>query len=504
MPTKVSASKTAADIVGGPVLEETPVEVKADEPVAEKPIKEAKDIPVEPVRPRRASASAASSSSSASSSTANGSSTMSTIDQLNQRMSARQSMNSMNRPSSSRSAQSSNGGMQKRSRFNGVVDERMIPDADAPSEMVTGILDTSPDGHGVLRVNFSPSDGDAYISSSQIRRFRLRPGDVVTGPARAPKENERYWGLLKVDLVNGVPADEVGDRVKFQSLTPVYPDKQISLETGDEPLATRIVDMVAPIGRGQRGLIVSPPKAGKTTLLMNIATGIAANYPEIHLMAVLVGERPEEVTDFRRHIERITKGKGEVAASNFDESAEDQCRVAEIALERAKRLVEMGQDVVILLDSITRLARAYNLSIPTSGRTLSGGFDPAALFPPKKFFGAARNFEVAGSLTIIGTTLVDTGSRMDDLVYEEFKGTGNQEVHLDRRLAERRIYPAIDVQRSGTRRDELLIEPMTYQSVLTLQRMLDMVDKDQRTQTLIDRMKRYSTNKEFLASLKEG
>jgi transcription termination factor Rho len=262
--------------------------------------------------------------------------------------------------------------------------------------------------------------------------------------------------------------------------------------------------MVAPIGKGQRSLIVSPPKAGKTTLLMQLATGIAANYPDIHLMAVLVGERPEEVTDFRRHIERITKGKGEVAASNFDESAEDQCRVAEIALERAKRLVERGQDVVILLDSITRLARAYNLSIPTSGRTLSGGFDPAALFPPKKFFGAARNFEVGGSLTIIATCLVDTGSRMDDLVYEEFKGTGNQEVHLDRRLAERRIYPAIDVQRSGTRRDDLLIDPMTYQSVLTLQRMLDLVDKEQRTQTIIDRMRRTSSNKEFLASLKEG
>lgn len=372
------------------------------------------------------------------------------------------------------------------------------------SAQVTGFLDTSLDGHGVLRVNFSPSEGDAYISSSQIRRLRIRPGDVISGPARAPKENERYWGMLKVDTVNGVTPDKLGDRVKFQNLTPVYPDEQIKLETGEEPLSTRVIDMVAPIGKGQRSLIVSPPKAGKTTLLMQIATGIAQNHPEVHLMAVLVGERPEEVTDFRRHIDRITKGKGEVAASNFDESAEDQCRVAEIALERAKRLVEQGRDVVILLDSITRLARAYNLSIPTSGRTLSGGFDPAALFPPKKFFGAARNFEVAGSLTIIATCLVDTGSRMDDLVYEEFKGTGNQEVHLDRRLAERRIYPAIDVQRSGTRRDDLLIDPMNYQSVLTLQRMLDLVDKDQRTQTMIDRMRRTSSNKEFLASLKEG
>jgi transcription termination factor Rho len=457
----MSTSISAEDIIGTPVKEE-PKEEKAA----------IKDIPVEPVRPRKTSLIPTS--------IGNGDNNL------------------------GRSSRITVSPGKKRTRFSGVIDERTIPDADAQTETVTGILDTSPDGHGVLRANFSPSEGDAYISSSQIRRFRLRPGDVVAGPARAPKENERYWGLLKVETVNGMPADQVGDRVKFHTLTPVYPDKQIMLETGEEPLATRVVDMVAPIGRGQRSLIVSPPKAGKTSLLMSMATGIAKNYPEIHLMAVLVGERPEEVTDFRRHVSKITNGKGEVAASNFDESAEDQCRVAEIALERAKRLVEAGQDVVILLDSITRLARAYNLSIPTSGRTLSGGFDPQALFPPKKFFGAARNFEVAGSLTIIATALVDTGSRMDDLVYEEFKGTGNQEVHLDRRLAERRIFPAIDVQRSGTRRDDLLIDSMTYQSVLTLQRMLDMVDKDQRTQTLLDRMKRYPTNKEFLASLKEG
>ncbi len=395
----------------------------------------------------------------------------------------------------------------RRARFQPAnLDNKNIRAVEEPGDVqnVTGILDTSPDGHGVLRVNFAPADGDAYISSSQVRRFRLRPGDLVTGPARAPKDNERYWGLLKVDVVNGTPVEQVGERVKFQSLTPVYPNEQIKLETGDEPLDTRIIDMVAPIGKGQRSLIVSPPKAGKTNLLMSIATGIAANHPEIHMMAVLVGERPEEVTEFRRHIHRITKGKGEVAASNFDEPADDQCRVAEIALERAKRMVELGTDVVILLDSITRLARAYNLSIPTSGRTLSGGFDPAALFPPKKFFGAARNFEVKGSLTIIGTALVDTGSRMDDLVYEEFKGTGNQEVHLERRLAERRIFPAIDVQRSGTRRDDYLIDGVTYQSIMTLHRMLDMVDREERTQTLIERLKRYKTNKDFLASLKEG
>lgn len=370
------------------------------------------------------------------------------------------------------------------------------------SEMVTGALDNSRDGHGVLRVSFAASDDDVYISSSQIRRFNLRPGDMVTGPARRPKENERYWGLLKVEKVNDLTPAEAKDRDKFRNFTPVYPDSPIKLETGEEPVSMRIIDMVAPIGKGQRSLIVSPPKAGKTTLLKDMATGIAANHPEIHLMAVLVGERPEEVTDIKRHIETITKGKGEIAASNFDENAENQCRVAELALERAKRLVEMGQDVVILLDSITRLARAYNLAMPTSGRTLSGGFDPAALFPPKRFFGAARNFETPGSLTIIGTALIETGSRMDDLIYEEFKGTGNQEVHLDRRLAERRIHPAIDVQKSGTRRDDLLVDSVAYQSILTLHRMLDTLGQDERTTVLIDRLKKTKSNKEFLATLK--
>ncbi len=381
-----------------------------------------------------------------------------------------------------------------------------IPDGDLPMESVEGVLDTSRNGHGVIRVTFAGGEMDAYISSSQMRRFNLRAGDLIKGPARRPKENERYWGLLQIDEVNGTSAEEFRklNRPKFQQLTPVYPDSKIQLETGREPLSLRIIDMVAPIGKGQRSLIVSPPMAGKTTLLKNIATGIAKNSPDVHLMAVLVGERPEEVTDIRRHIESITGGKGEVAASNFDESAEDQCKVAELALQRAKRLVEMGKDVAILLDSITRLARAYNLAMPTSGRTLSGGFDPAALFPPKKFFGAARNFEVDGSLTIIGTALVDTGSRMDDLIYEEFKGTGNQEIHLDRRLAERRIYPAIDVQKSSTRKDELLHDGMTYQSVLTLQRMMDTLNSDERTSTLIGQLKKTDSNKEFLASLKTG
>lgn len=373
-------------------------------------------------------------------------------------------------------------------------------------EVIEGILDTSRNGHGVLRVGYAGGEADAYISTSQIRRFNLRFGDMITGPARKPKESERYWGLLQVDKINGVKADVVRqqNRPKFKTLTPVYPDERVVLEIGKDPLSLRIIDMVAPIGKGQRSLIVSPPKAGKTTLLKDIASGVATNNPEIHLMAVLVGERPEEVTDIRRHLAKITDNRAEVAASNFDESAQDQCRVAELALERAKRLVEMGGNVVILLDSITRLARAYNLAMPTSGRTLSGGFDPAALFPPKQFFGAARNFEGQGSLTIIGTALIDTGSRMDDLIYEEFKGTGNQEIHLDRHLAERRIYPAIDVQRSGTRKDELLLDAVTYQSVLTLQRMLDTLDKEERTMTLINQMKRTNSNKEFLAGLKNA
>ncbi|HSW89940.1 MAG TPA: transcription termination factor Rho [Patescibacteria group bacterium] len=396
--------------------------------------------------------------------------------------------------------------------FGGEVDGRVLPDAGIATETITGVLDTSTEGHGVLRSNFSPSDRDAYISTSQIRRFGLRPGDLIEGPARAPKESERYWGLLKVDKVNGLDANAMIQRVKFHTLTPVYPNEKFKLETGAEPLSTRLIDLVAPIGKGQRGLIVSPPKAGKTTIMKEVSTGIAANYPEVHLMAVLIGERPEEVTDIRRHIAAITKGKGEVAASNFDESPEYQARAAELAIERAKRLVELGNDVVILLDSITRLARAYNLAIPTSGRTLSGGFDPAALTPPKKFFGAARCFEEfdtpqgkkRGSLTILGTALVDTGSRMDDLVYEEFKGTGNMELFLDRQIAERRIYPAIDIQRSGTRNEELLFSQSDYQSIVTMRRMIDMLGKDERTSILIDRLKKTKGNKEFLASLKEG
>ncbi len=392
----------------------------------------------------------------------------------------------------------------RKNKFHKKKNKKQIDYDPSKVERIVGILDTSRDGHGVVRYTYGEHKKDTYISVSQVKRFNLKAGDIIEGPIRPPKDNERYWGLLKVEKVNGIPVEEFvkKPRVDFKSLVPVYPNKRIKLEIGKIPVSLRIIDLIAPIGRGQRSLIVSPPKAGKTTLLKYIATGIAQNEPDIHLMAVLVGERPEEVTDIKRHIDKITNGKGEVAASNFDESAQQQCQVAELALERAKRMVEEGRHVVILLDSITRLARAYNLAMPTSGRTLSGGFDPVALFPPKRFFGTARNFENGGSLTIIGTALVETGSRMDDLIYEEFKGTGNQEIHLDRRLAERRIFPAINVQKSGTRKDELLYDPMTYQEITTLHRMLDTLSEDERTSILIDQIKKTNTNKEFLASLK--
>lgn len=379
--------------------------------------------------------------------------------------------------------------------FSGMVDNRVIPDADLPTEEVTGMLEQASDQHGVLRQDFAPGGKDIYISASQIRRFNLRPGDLVTGPARSPKENERYWGLLKVEKVNGQPFVEGESRPQFDKLVPIFPNEKLVLETDRKKLLTRVIDLVAPIGKGQRGLIVSPPKAGKTTVLKEIAEGIAANYPDVVLMAVLVGERPEEVTDIRKHV------KGETAASNFDEPAQRQTQVAELALERAKRLVESGKDVVVLLDSITRLARAYNLAIPTSGRTLSGGFDPVALYPPKRFFGAARNFENGSSLTILGTALVDTGSRMDELIYEEFKGTGNMELHLSRKLAERRVYPAIDIRRSGTRQEQLLFKEGEYDKIVTMRRMIDVLDENEATEVMLERIVKTKDNAEFLKSL---
>ncbi len=366
------------------------------------------------------------------------------------------------------------------------------------TENVSGILEIQPEGHGFLRPKFIPSSKDIYISQSQIRRFLLRPGDLVSGIARPPKDTERYFGLLKVEKVNGISGDEAIRRPHFDDLTSIYPKKQIILSTGKLPLSTRMIDLVSPIGFGQRGMIVSPPKAGKTTILKEIASGISQNFSKVHLMVALIGERPEEVTDIRQSV------KGDVVASNFDEPPENQTRVAEITLDRAKRLVEQGLDVIILLDSVTRLARAYNLSVAPSGRTLSGGFDPAALWPAKRFFGAARNCQEGGSLTILGTALVDTGSRMDDLIYEEFKGTGNMELHLSRRLADKRIFSAIDVERSGTRQEELILDEKTYKKIVTMRRMIDMLEPMERTAVLIERLSKIATNEEFLEGLNKS
>lgn len=362
-----------------------------------------------------------------------------------------------------------------------------------------GILEIAYGGFGFLRPRFSQSTDDVYVSQSQIRKFWLRPGDIISGLIRPPKMSEKFNGLLRIDSVNEVIKDEMESfkRKKFDLLTSLHPNKQIKLEVDKDTLSTRIIDLIAPVGFGQRGLIVSQPKAGKTTILKDIASGVSANYPDVHLIAVLIGERPEEVTDLKRSI------KGEVAASHFDQSPRDQIRVAELALERAKRLVEMGKDVIILLDSITRLARAYNLSVDPSGRTLSGGFDPAALYPAKKFLGAARNCEEGGSLTILGTALVNTESRMDDLIYEEFKGTGNMEIHLDRTFAEKRIFPAIDIQLSGTRHDELLIEKKKLERITVLRRMLSLLSPDERLTALIDKLSKTKDNNEFLDRLND-
>jgi transcription termination factor Rho len=360
----------------------------------------------------------------------------------------------------------------------------------------TGILDVVDDGYGFMRRHgLMPGPDDVYVSSSQVRRSGLRPGDRVSGVVRAPKDGEKYWGLVRVESVNGVDPEAAKRRPFFDALTPIHPIELINLETDPKNLSQRLINLVNPIGKGQRALIVSPPKAGKTFLLKHIANGITANYPEVLLMVALIGERPEEVTDMRRSV------KGEVIASTFDEPTENHTRAAEMALEIAKRQVETGRDVVILLDSITRLARAYNLALPPSGRTLSGGIDPIALYPPKRFFGAARKIEEGGSLTIIGTCLIDTGSRMDDVIYEEFKGTGNSELILDRKLAEKRVFPAIDVQRSGTRREELLLEEPTLKMVWTMRRMLSAVGTNEGIELLLNRLAKTNSNAEFLASL---
>jgi transcription termination factor Rho len=372
-----------------------------------------------------------------------------------------------------------------------------------------GVLDIVEDGIGFLRPDkFLPSSEDIYVSQSQIRRFGLRTGDMVTGQVRPPKETEKYFGLLRVDAVNGLDPESAKKRPRFEKMTPIFPDQGFDLETGQRPIATRLINLVSPIGRGQRGLIVSPPKAGKTMILKQIANGITANYNDVHLMVCLIGERPEEVTDMDRSVD------AEVIASTFDEPERDHVRVAEMAIARAKRLVEGGWDVAILLDSITRLTRSYNMIVPPSGRTLSGGMDPAALYPPKHFFGAARNIEEGGSLTIIATCLIDTGSRMDDLIYEEFKGTGNMELHLNRRLSERRIYPAFDIERSSTRREELLMDKDTLAKVWLMRRMLVQLmasppkgagyDVAAATQAIIDRVASTKSNVEFLELLNRG
>ena len=374
--------------------------------------------------------------------------------------------------------------------------------AESTDQLVgAGILDLLGDGYGFLRTpGKRGGTEDIYVSQSQVRRFGLRQGDMVAGQVRPPVEGEKYFGLIRVELVNGFDPESASKRPKFDQFTSVYPNDQIKLETTPKQMATRMIDMVAPVGKGQRALIVAPPKAGKTVLLKQIAAGITENHPEIYIIVALIGERPEEVTDMRRTI------KGEVFSSTFDEPIEDHCRTAEVALERARRLVESGENVVVLLDSLTRLARAYNLSVPSSGKTLSGGMDPNALYPPKHFFGAARNCEEAGSLTIIATALIDTGSRLDDLIYEEFKGTGNMELHLDRRMAERRLWPAIDIERSGTRHEELLQDDATLKQVWLLRRMMGIIGQDSNSPTeaaerILERMARTQTNDEFLGSI---
>jgi len=359
-----------------------------------------------------------------------------------------------------------------------------------------GVLEIMEDSIGFLRSDhLLPGPEDVYVSPSQIRRFGLRTGDMVIGQVRPPKDSEKYYSLLRVEAINGLDPEQAKQRPVFEKLTPIFPYQQFRLETTPDIYATRLIDMLVPIGRGQRGLIVSPPKAGKTTILKQIANGISANHRDVHLMVALIGERPEEVTDMDRSVE------AEVVSSTFDDPVQNHVRVAEMALERAKRLCEIGRDVVILLDSIPRLTRAYNLVVPQSGRTLTGGIDPAALHPPKRFFGAARKLEEGGSLTIIATCLIDTGSRMDDVIYEEFKGTGNMELHLNRRLADRRIFPAIEIQRSGTRREELLLAPEVLNRVWTLRRMIDTIGGLESVELILERLGKTRSNAEFLATL---
>ncbi|MBU5427864.1 transcription termination factor Rho [Tissierella pigra] len=360
-----------------------------------------------------------------------------------------------------------------------------------------GILELHTDGYGFLRSdNYQSGDEDIYISPSQIRRFRLKTGDKIFGVTRDPNPGERYKALLYIKSVNGMHPETSIKRPNFDNLTPIYPNKRLKLETNSSDLSTRMIDLIAPIGKGQRGMIVSPPKAGKTSLLKMVANSISENHPEVEIIVLLIDERPEEVTDMKRSV------KGDVVYSTFDEQPQHHTKVAEIVLERAKRLVEHGKDVVILLDSITRLARAYNLTIPATGRTLSGGLDPGALHKPKRFFGAARNLEEGGSLTILATGLVETGSRMDDVIFEEFKGTGNMEIHLDRKLSEKRIFPAIDINKSGTRREELLLSQKELETIWGIRKALGNAPTQDVTETLIDSLLRSKDNEQFINEMR--
>ncbi|NLZ91776.1 MAG: transcription termination factor Rho [Clostridiales bacterium] len=368
----------------------------------------------------------------------------------------------------------------------------------AEPDLVTGVLEVLPDGYGFLRsYNYLPGSDDVYVSPSQIRKFNLKTGDLITGKTRAAKDTEKYQALLFVEAVNGDKPEVAAKRPDFDTLTPIYPNKRLTLEHSPADLSTRLIDIISPIGKGQRGLIVAPPKAGKTILLQKIANSIEKNHPDLKVIVLLIDERPEEVTDMKRNI------NGDVVYSTFDEVPEHHIRVAEMVLERAQRLVEQKKDVIILLDSITRLARAYNLTIPPTGRTLSGGLDPGALHKPKRFFGAARNIEEGGSLTIMATALIETGSRMDDVIYEEFKGTGNMELHLDRKLSERRIFPAIDLNRSGTRREEMLLDQDEMEAVWHIRKALGAGQTAEVTEFLIDRLTMTKTNRQFIEMIKK-
>jgi transcription termination factor Rho len=426
----------------------------------------------------------------------------SAIDERDTREERRRSQPNRNRPrekaeprSRRRRRRGGGGGVPQYLREERWEDED-IDDSDA--EVRTGILDLLPEGYGFLRTKgYLPGEKDVYVSVSQVRRFHLRKGDEVTGSVRSPKDSEKYQALLKIHSINGLPPEEIQGRPRFADLTPLYPQERLTLEQADNPrlITSRIIDLIAPIGKGQRGMIVSPPKAGKTSVMKEIANSVRRNNPEMHLIVLLVDERPEEVTDMQRSVD------GEVVYSTFDRPSDDHIQVTELTLERAKRLVELGKDVMILLDGITRLSRAYNLATPASGRILSGGVDSTALYPPKKFFGAARNIEDGGSLTIIATALVETGSRMDEVIFEEFKGTGNWELRLDRKMSEKRIFPAIDIQASGTRKEELLLTPEELQLVWRLRRVLHALEGGGALELLIDKMKATPGNAQFLREI---